>query len=73
MNCMLYSPLKFQITSQPKSSDGHVYGGRSRFMTDKVLKAFDATVVHGANGDEVTLGDVGNAALDVNARLKEMW
>jgi DNA helicase II / ATP-dependent DNA helicase PcrA len=70
---MLYSPLKFQITSQPKSSDGHVYGGRSRFLTDKVLKAFDATVVHGANADEVTLGDVGSAALDVNARLKEMW
>ncbi len=23
---MLYSPLKFQITSQPKSADGHVYG-----------------------------------------------
>jgi DNA helicase II / ATP-dependent DNA helicase PcrA len=70
---MLYSPLKFPITSQPKSSDGHVYGGRSRFMTDKVMKAFDATVIHGANADEVTLGDAGSSALDVNARLKEMW
>jgi DNA helicase II / ATP-dependent DNA helicase PcrA len=70
---MLYSPLKFPITSQPKSSDGHVYGGRSRFMTEKVMKAFDATVVHGANADDVALGDAGSAALDVNARLKEMW
>jgi DNA helicase-2/ATP-dependent DNA helicase PcrA len=70
---MLYSPLKFQITSQPKSSDGHVYGGRSRFMTDKVMKNFDATVVHGANADEVALGDAGSSAVDVNARLKEMW
>jgi DNA helicase-2/ATP-dependent DNA helicase PcrA len=70
---MLYSPLKFQITSQPKSSDGHVYGGRSRFLTDKVLKNFDAAVVHGANADEAILGDAGNSALDVNARLKEMW
>ncbi len=26
-------PLRFQITSQPKTSDGHVYGGRSRFLT----------------------------------------
>src|SRR5665213_1618451 len=70
---MLYSPLKFQITSQPKSSDGHVYGGRSRFMTEKVLKAFDATVVHGAS-DEAALGDASTtAALDVGARLKEMW
>jgi peptide/nickel transport system substrate-binding protein len=24
-------PLRFQITSQPKTSDGHVYGARSRF------------------------------------------
>jgi DNA helicase-2/ATP-dependent DNA helicase PcrA len=70
---LLYSPLKFQITSQPKSSDGHVYGGRSRFMTEKLLKAFDAVVVHGANADEIALGDAGTSALDVNARLKEMW
>jgi DNA helicase-2/ATP-dependent DNA helicase PcrA len=70
---MLYCPLKFQITSQPKSSDGHVYGGRSRFMTEKVLKAFDGMVVHGANSDEVALGDAGTSALDVSERLKEMW
>ncbi len=70
---LLYSPLKFQITGQPKSSDAHVYGGRSRFLTEKVLRAFEAAVVHGANADEVTLGDAGNSALDVNARLKEMW
>ena len=57
---MLYSPLKFQITSQPKSADGHVYGGRSRFMTEKVLKAFDATVVHSSSGGEVGLGDAGS-------------
>jgi DNA helicase-2/ATP-dependent DNA helicase PcrA len=70
---LLYCPLKFQITSQPKSSDGHVYGGRSRFMTEKVLKAFDAIAVHGANSDEVALGDAGTSALDVSERLKEMW
>jgi DNA helicase-2/ATP-dependent DNA helicase PcrA len=70
---MLYCPLKFPITSQPKHSDGHVYGGRSRFLTEKVLRACDATVLHGSNGDEVALGDAGNSALDVNARLKEMW
>ncbi|HTC45153.1 MAG TPA: ATP-dependent helicase [Steroidobacteraceae bacterium] len=70
---MLYCPLKFPITSQPKHSDGHVYGGRSRFLTEKVLRTFDATVLHGAHGDEVALGDAGSSALDVNARLKEMW
>jgi hypothetical protein len=42
-------------------------------MTEKLLKAFDAVVVHGANAEELALGDAGTAALDVNARLKEMW
>jgi len=70
---MLYSPLKFQITSQPKNADGHVYGGRSRFMTEKVLRAFDGSVVHGANAEDLSLSDAGSSALDVNARLKEMW
>src|SRR5580658_3005426 len=70
---MLYSPLKFQITSRPKDADAHVYGGRSRFMTEKVLKAFDAVVIHSANADAVLLGDAGSSGLDVGARLKEMW
>jgi DNA helicase-2/ATP-dependent DNA helicase PcrA len=70
---MLYSPLKFQITSRPKDADAHVYGGRSRFMTEKVLKAFDAVAVHAENADDALLGDAGASALDVNERLKEMW
>ena len=70
---LLYSPLKFPITSQPKNSDGHVYGGRSRFLTDKVLRTFEAVAIQGVNGDEAVLGDAGNSALDVSARLKEMW
>ena len=31
-------PLKFPLTQQPKSGDAHVYGGRSRFISEKVLK-----------------------------------
>jgi hypothetical protein len=42
-------------------------------MSEKVMKAFDATVVHGTTADEAMLGDAGSSALDVNARLKEMW
>ena len=37
---LLLAPLKFHITSQPKHADAHVYGGRSRFLTDKVMKMF---------------------------------
>lgn len=65
-------PLKFYVTSQPKSSGAHVYGGRSRFMTEKLLKCFDPVTYQGSNLTE-TLADGSTATLDVGTRLKEMW
>ena len=49
LTCVM--PLRFQITSQPKTSDGHVYGGRSRFLTEKVMKCFDEQTFQGSNVD----------------------
>jgi DNA helicase-2/ATP-dependent DNA helicase PcrA len=70
----LLSPLKFHLTNAPKSSDAHVYGGRSRFMTEKVLKCFEAKSFQGfAMGDATLQGGAEEATLDVGARLKEMW
>ena len=75
---LLLAPLKFHLTSQHRLGDAHVYGGRSRFLTDKILKTLEPTVFHGSHstGDALTetaaSGD-GEAALDVSARLKEMW
>jgi ATP-dependent DNA helicase UvrD/PcrA len=67
-------PLRFQITSQPKTSDGHVYGGRSRFLTEKVIRCFDEQSFQGSNVDvkiEETSADSGT--IDVASRLKQMW
>jgi DNA helicase II / ATP-dependent DNA helicase PcrA len=70
----LLSPLKFHLTSAPKSSDAHVYGGRSRFMTEKVLKCFEAKTFQGSSiGDAALQGSAAETTLDVGARLKEMW
>jgi DNA helicase II / ATP-dependent DNA helicase PcrA len=72
---MLIAPLKFHLTNQSRQGDAHVYGGRSRFMTEKVLKTLDATTFHGtssANGD-ILRPDADTSTLDVSARLKEMW
>ena len=38
---LLIVPLKFHLTQQSRQGDGHVYGGRSRFVTEKVLKTLD--------------------------------
>jgi len=51
----LLTPLKFHLTSASRSSDSHVYGGRSRFMTEKVLKCFDAKTFQGTSIGEGSL------------------
>jgi DNA helicase II / ATP-dependent DNA helicase PcrA len=67
-------PLRFQITSQPKTSDGHVYGGRSRFLSEKLIKCFDEQTFQGSNIDvkmEETAAESGT--IDLASRLKQMW
>jgi DNA helicase-2/ATP-dependent DNA helicase PcrA len=71
----LVMPLKFYLTQQPRQGDAHVYGGRSRFMTDKVLKTLDAVTFRGslgAGGDALqSTGE--QLSVDVGARLRDMW
>ncbi len=71
---LLLAPLKFQVTSQHRLGDAHVYGARSRFLTDKVLKTLDPIAVQSSKLGETALSEEsGDAAVDVSARLKEMW
>jgi DNA helicase-2/ATP-dependent DNA helicase PcrA len=67
-------PLKFPLTQQPRSGDAHVYGGRSRFMSEKVLKTMQQIAFQGAQlGEATPLEGAQSSALDVTARLKDMW
>jgi DNA helicase-2/ATP-dependent DNA helicase PcrA len=72
---VLMAPLRFHLTSQSRQGDAHVYGGRSRFLTEKVLKQLDAVTFRGSNftGDDVALQSAEYSTVDVGARLKEMW
>jgi DNA helicase II / ATP-dependent DNA helicase PcrA len=72
---LLLAPLKFHLTNQHRLGDAHVYGGRSRFLTEKVLKSLEATTFHGssATGETALTTESEDTALDVGARLKEMW
>jgi DNA helicase II / ATP-dependent DNA helicase PcrA len=72
---VLMAPLKFHLTNQSRQGDAHVYGGRSRFMTERVLQKLDAATFHGtsnAGGDNLR-NDAETPTLDVTARMKEMW
>ncbi len=70
----LCAPLKFPLAQQPKTGDAHVYGARSRFLTEKVLKTLEPAVYQSAQlADSLAVGDGRNSSLDVSARLKAMW
>ena len=71
----LIAPLKFHLTSQSRQSESHVYGGRSRFITEKVLKHLEAATFQGSSlaGVAALEHDGEPSTLDVSARLKEMW
>jgi len=68
----LCAPLKYQVTQQAKDGDGHVYGAKSRFMTDKVLACFEQTTF-GGQRSVGTLCATDAATVDVAAQLKDMW
>jgi DNA helicase II / ATP-dependent DNA helicase PcrA len=72
---LLIVPLKFHLTHQSRKGDAHVYGGRSRFMTEKVLKMLEPVTFHGtALGSGEALQDSGaTVTVDVGARLRDMW
>jgi DNA helicase-2/ATP-dependent DNA helicase PcrA len=72
LTCVM--PLRFQITGQPRTSDGHVYGGRSRFLTEKLVKCFDEQTFQGTNTDvKISETPAADGAIDVASRLKQMW
>jgi len=68
----LCAPLKFALTQQPKNGDAHVYGAKSRFMTEKVMETLEKVSVRTTVGAE-SLKASEAATVDVVAQLKEMW
>jgi DNA helicase II / ATP-dependent DNA helicase PcrA len=69
----LLAPLRFSVTQQARQGDSHVYGARSRFLTDKVRKCFDEASFQGSSLGSGTLEDSAQSAIDVTERLRSMW
>ncbi|MEP6546936.1 MAG: ATP-dependent helicase [Gammaproteobacteria bacterium] len=68
----LCAPLKYQVTQQAKDGDKHVYGAKSRFMTDKVLDTFERISMRNMRGVE-SLREGEGTTVDVGSQLKDMW
>ena len=69
----LCSPLKFPLTQQPRSGDAHVYGARSRFVSERVLKCCEQVAFHGSQSGDSGLNEARTESIDIHAKLKEMW
>ena len=69
----LIQPLKFAVTSQSPKSDAHVYGGRSRFLTEKVLKTLAPATFQGTHLGDSQLNDPSAHSMDVTTRLKQLF
>jgi len=71
---LLLQPLKFPLTQQAPRGDAHVYGGRSRFVTEKVLKCFEQSGFTGShvNDSRLSLAEE-PLTIDATGKLKDMW
>ena len=68
----LICPLRFHVTQQSRFGDKHVYGARSRFLTERVLACFRQPAAQVEHGDDAHL-PAANVQLDAGARLRELW
>lgn len=69
----LLAPLRFYVTQQQRWGDRHVYGARSRFMTEPVLASFESRVWPvGAEG-QASLPASSQVRIDAGSKLLDMW
>ena len=68
----LMAPVKYYVTQQSRMGDRHVYGAKSRFLTDEVMACLQSM----AWSDETTTRQrrsAGTNTVDVAAKLRSMW
>ena len=68
----LLQPLKYYVTQQSRMGDRHVYGAKSRFMTDAVMRCCEP-VAFGSYLEKEDSSRGETAAIDIGSRLKGMW
>jgi DNA helicase-2/ATP-dependent DNA helicase PcrA len=69
----LVAPMRFHVTQQRRNGDKHVYGARSRFVTEQLLATMKQCW-HGHREDSAPeRGLRSGPVIDVAARMREMW
>jgi DNA helicase-2/ATP-dependent DNA helicase PcrA len=68
---VLVNPFKYFVPDQPKYGDKHVYGSKSRFLTDPVLATLDQT--HWSSRPDTHTRWRQDVRVDLEDRARAMW
>ena len=68
----LIAPLRYHVTQQRRDGDRHVYGARSRFMTDRLLETMERSW-HGRAQADRRLSPGTSRKIDVAGAMRDMW
>jgi len=69
----LIAPLRYHVTQQRRAGDKHVYGARSRFMSDALLLTMERCFEGRPAAGTGQFGKRSEKQIDVAARMREMW
>lgn len=69
----LVAPLRYHVTQQRRDGDKHVYGARSRFMTEALMATLDKRFMGRPESVGGQFRQRSDRQIDVAARMREMW
>jgi len=69
----LIAPLRFHVTQQRRDGDRHVYGARSRFLTDRLLATMEQRFAGRSGAEPGGFRLRSDKQIDVAARMRQMW
>lgn len=69
----LVAPLRYYITQQSRTGDAHVYGARSRFLTDRLMQCFEQRAWPTTPQTPANKASDTKVRIDAAAALRAMW
>ena len=69
----LVAPLRYHVTQQRRDGDRHVYGARSRFVTDALMSTMSKAFRGRQDAGYGRLQPATDKTIDVQSKLREMW
>jgi len=69
----LVAPLRFHVTQQARNGDRHVYGARSRFVSDRLMATMTQCFRGRAEASVANTMRRSDTQIDVASKMREMW